>query len=340
MPGISGPSRFLANSLGIRGDEFKSSDTYRILAIGGSTTECLYLDQSETWPMLLQKYLNETAMYHNVWVGNAGMSGKTTRHHITAMKYMPLHDMRIDMIILLIGVNDFIIRLSQDERYDPNFAMKPGSEQALINETFYGGHPYGDAPFFKRAALWQVAHKAKDVIAEKVGKDNSERHNLQDEFAKMYVRLRQQRHEAIEMRDELPDLSSAIEEYKHNVHTVIDIAQENSIRLVLVTQPTMWKADLPDQLERLLWLGGTGDFMNQSNRPYYSAQALDGGMKTYNQGLLRVCEERRVECLDLSSLLEKDVTVFYDDVHFNESGAQKVANALAEYLVRRQFVMQ
>jgi lysophospholipase L1-like esterase len=338
MPGISGPSRFIANSLGIRGDEFGASDAYRILTIGGSTTECLYLDQSETWPLLLQNYLNGTVVYHNVWVGNAGMSGKTTRHHITAMKYLPLVDMRIDMIIVLIGVNDFMTRLAQDEQYDQNFSTKPGIDQILVNETFYGGSLDWDAPFFKKTAVWYIANKAKSMVAGKLRGDNLEPHNVQEELGKTYVRLRQHRQHAIEIRNELPDLSLAIEEYKRNVHTMIDIAQERSIRLLFVTQPTMWKSDLPDELERLLWLGGVGDFMRQTNRPYYSAQALDKGMKAYNEALLKVCELRHVECFDLSSLLEKDVTVFYDDVHFNESGARKVATALAQYMGNREFV--
>ena len=102
MPGISGESRFEINSLGIRGDEPTPSHTYRILTIGGSTTECLYLDQFETWPYLLQKTLDENTPNHNVWVGNAGKSGQTTRHHLTAMRYLPLREMRIDAIILLI----------------------------------------------------------------------------------------------------------------------------------------------------------------------------------------------------------------------------------------------
>src|SRR5262245_12374746 len=39
MPGISGDSNFVTNSNGIRGDEFRTQDAYRILAVGGSTTE-------------------------------------------------------------------------------------------------------------------------------------------------------------------------------------------------------------------------------------------------------------------------------------------------------------
>ena len=47
---------------------------YRILTLGGSSTECLVLDQTEAWPQLLQDRLNETNKYQ-VWVGNAGQSG-------------------------------------------------------------------------------------------------------------------------------------------------------------------------------------------------------------------------------------------------------------------------
>jgi hypothetical protein len=47
LPGISGDSRFDVDSDGIRGDEMPRGDAYRILAVGGSTTECLYLDQEE-----------------------------------------------------------------------------------------------------------------------------------------------------------------------------------------------------------------------------------------------------------------------------------------------------
>jgi hypothetical protein len=54
MPGVQGESNFIVNSQGVRGDEFSPDDDYRILAIGGSTTECLYLDQTEAWPYLVQ----------------------------------------------------------------------------------------------------------------------------------------------------------------------------------------------------------------------------------------------------------------------------------------------
>src|SRR6185295_4099420 len=49
MPGVSGTARFEVSSLGLRGDELPAARDLRILALGGSTTECLYLDQTEAW---------------------------------------------------------------------------------------------------------------------------------------------------------------------------------------------------------------------------------------------------------------------------------------------------
>src|SRR5215510_2655529 len=88
MPGISGDSNFVTNSNGIRGDEFTTQDTYRILAVGGSTTECSYLDQSETWTHLLQENLSGNTRNQKAWVGDAGLSGTTTRHHLVAMQHL------------------------------------------------------------------------------------------------------------------------------------------------------------------------------------------------------------------------------------------------------------
>jgi hypothetical protein len=100
-----------------------------------------------------------------------------------------------------------------------------------------------------------------------------------------------------------------------------------------MTQPAMWKPGLSEELKSLLWFGGVGDIWSQSGKPYYySVDALANGMKQYNDVLLRVCRQRGIECIDLA-FLEKDTTIFYDDVHFNQRGARKVSSFLASYFL-------
>lgn len=47
MPGVSGTSVFSTDAYGIRGDPYQGQGRYNILAVGGSSTEGLYLDNAE-----------------------------------------------------------------------------------------------------------------------------------------------------------------------------------------------------------------------------------------------------------------------------------------------------
>ncbi len=101
LPGVEGPSRFTTNADGLRAEARRPEHAYRILAIGGSTTESLYLDDAETWPRLLQQRLGALRGRADVWVGNAGKSGLNSRHHVVqAMQLLPQLP-RMDVVLVL-----------------------------------------------------------------------------------------------------------------------------------------------------------------------------------------------------------------------------------------------
>jgi lysophospholipase L1-like esterase len=328
MPGVEGESRFITNSEGIRADEFAPDKTYKILAVGGSTTECLYLDQEEAWPHLLQKRLNEKQGVSNVWVGNIGKSGLNTRDHVVQLRYLLEQNADIDAIILMVGINDLSLRLGQDSDYDPNFLKRFGAEQEILPRAFNNAkdNAAGDkpTPYYKRTAIWRLLKRIKA--------GDSTTRKAQDDDGKMYISWRERRRNAPRIRQALPDLTSALDEYAENISTIIDLARRKSIRLILVTQPVLWKPNLEKQLNDLLWFGGVGNFLEESGKEYYSVEALSKAMEAYNETLIKTCHARQAECFDLAPLLPKDTTAFYDDVHFNESGARKVAEALTVFL--------
>ena len=330
MPGVSGESRFKTNSRGLRADEYTAAHTYRILTIGGSTTECLYLDQAEAWPQLLQDTLNGLDKAPRTWIGNVGMSGRNSRHHVMALRHLPLQEMKIDAIVLLAGINDLSIRLSQGNEYDPAALQNADVQSKLIAETFTGlarGDPR--APWLKRTVLWQLLRGLKSKLAGQPPPGGA-----QDRAGAIYQTWRKHRQEATTLIRTLPDLSTALNEYARNIKELAALAQAKSVRLIVMTQPTMWRPGLPADLESLLWFGGVGDFQAHSGQPYYSVEALAAAMKRYNDTLLEVCRSTNLECIDLSNL-EKDTSVFYDDVHFNEGGARTVARTVADHLKAR-----
>ena len=302
MPGVFGESRFTTNSNGIRGDELSGRATRRILAVGGSATECLYLSQEKSWPYLLQTKLNSRTGGNAVWVGNTGMSGANTNDHVKLLKYFPCARLKIDTLVVLIGVNDFLRRLALDKDFGK--ATPAGSQTVL-------------------GAIWSKTQRALSKPAKEITEDNA---------GIVYVGWRQNRHDVKELIETLPDLNLALQEYRRNVHAIIDLAKKRGMRVIFLTQPAMWSADLSPELQGLLWMGGIGDFQARPGCAYYSVKALGEGMSRYNDALISVCRARGVECIDLAGRLPKDTSIFYDDCHFNENGANEVAEIVSRYL--------
>lgn len=319
MPGIEGESIFIINSVGIRGEEFylTSNQEYRILTIGGSTTECIYLDQTEAWPYLLEEYLNKTADGRDVWVGNVGKSGMNTRDHIMHMKYLLPEYPKIDTIIILVGINDLNRRLRMGNQYDTNFLNNSEAEKEQIRRAFAVA-PENYLPFYKRTGIYRFAR----IFYYRL----HYRETVQDRAGEGYLTKRENRKNAKEILETPPDLSSALEEYSRNINTCIDLANNRSVRVIFMTQPTLYGQGLTEGEKDLLWFG------NLPNGSYYSLHALNTSMNKYNEKLLEVCSNRGIECIDLASQLPQNTSVFYDDCHFNENGARLVAATIAEYL--------
>ncbi len=319
LPGVDDDAHFYTNSMGIRGDEFDDNQQYRILTMGGSTTECFYLDQTEAWPYLLEERLNGLEIC-NLWIGNIGASGKNTRDHIMHMKYLLPQYPKIDAIIVLTGLNDFISRLEKGEDYDPEYLNKTGSEKDQIMHAF-SVYPFKkEKPFYKNTAIWELLRRAKYRFFRM--------RYVQDEAGQWYITERKKRKRALKILNDLPDLTLALEEYERNINTIIDIARERSIRLIFLTQPCLWKPDATRQEKDLCWLGWKGG----KRSVYYSLEVLSKGMERYNDKLVEICKSHGVEYIEMARLLPKDTTVFYDDTHFSENGARMVAGIIFEYL--------
>jgi len=325
MPGIYGESKFIANSKGIRGAEIPAGKAYKILAIGGSATECTFLDQTEAWPFLLEKKLaGSTGL--SVWVGNIGKSGNTTRHNILQMRCLLRQFPDTDAVLALVGINDLTIALSRG----PGYAAQDESEEEMSISSFsmiplsHRSH----LPFYKKTAIWQVCKKLRYLIFSGS--------NRQDTEGRQYITWRGHRKKAKTIIDVLPDMSMPLEEYSRNINTMIDLAKERNTRLIFITQPTLWRRGLSRELENLMWLGGIGDFQKEEGKEYYSPSALAGAMKMYNDTLLDICLRRKVECVDLAGLLPKDTSVFYDDCHFNEEGSEKAAELISLHMLQHK----
>jgi hypothetical protein len=328
MPGIEGESRFEVNSVGIRGDELAHRHRYRILAMGGSATECLYLDQSAQWPRVVQDELGDS-----VWVGNAGKSALSTRDNVVQLRHLPVGKLGVSCVVLLIGLNDLQLRLAEDTSYDPVFMQGPRAEATILPHAFASApEPYGSTfTDLRTTALWRLVETCRRNLSHRDEKNAT----VQDQQGSFLAWMRQRRREG-RFREALPDLRPALGEYERNLDALIEIARARSIRLVLVTQPTIYRPDLPASFQDLLWFGFVLHDSPGGPREFYSIADMEAAMKAYNDTLLRVGRERGVETVDVAALLPRDTRFFYDDAHFTPAGAREVGLILARHFRDRE----
>ena len=340
MPGVTGTARFVVSPEGVRGRPVADSDGHRILVLGGSTAECLYLDQQEAWPAIVESSLRRALGRSDLWVGNAARSGHSTRDHRLQVPRLLDQLAPVDTVVLLVGINDLILRMQRDVDYQPLIAEPPEYHSELerhafaIRRAWRLTSPGGSrsSPWFKRTELWLMLRRTWIRFGATAGREVDGRQNHAGEH---YVRDRKRRQQALAFRPEPPDLGSGLREFTDNLRFIVDAARQRGAHVVLMTQPSMYRPDLPPAFQKLLWLGWVGDNRQPGGNEYYSVEALAKALDRYNARLLDVCAAARTGCIDLAAALPRDTTAFYDDVHFNEEGARQVAAQVTPHLLDR-----
>jgi len=309
LPGVPPTATFTTNRLGLRGPLPPSDGrAYKIITVGGSTTECVALDDSQDWSHLLMLAMNDGQKKYPVWVGNSGASGLTTVDHLACLRQRPVLS-QADLLIFLIGVNDL----------QATVQSRGASSQKQLDykaRLFIAHAPPGvkaEGGLFRRAWLFAMA---RDIALRRW-------HSSPETDLLLGARERRAAGPIVP----LPDLQLGRREYSQRVRALERECHARGLRCLFLTQPTLWRANLSPTEEHLLWFGWVG------RDGFASAADLARAMDAFNQTLLSVCREDHLECYDLASAIPKDTSAFFDDDHFNISGARMVAQFLAARLL-------
>jgi hypothetical protein len=104
--GLDKEIKHTKNSLGFRGPELPTSAaTKRIFCVGGSTTECFYMNDGDDWPAVFSSELAKLRPKQSFWVNNAGLDGHSTRGHIVLLRDH-ISKLKPDYLVFLVGCND------------------------------------------------------------------------------------------------------------------------------------------------------------------------------------------------------------------------------------------
>ena len=295
------------NALGFRGPEppARFAEALTLVAVGGSTTECLYVSDGKTWPDLVGKELG--GRFRDVWVGNAGLDGHSTFGHSLLLEQR-LARLRPKVILFLIGINDV-------GREDLKAA-----DAALVAGGAGGGlwsRVVGDAAEHS-AVVSTALNLLRYREARRLNRVHSE---LQIRWARVLTPDRERAREMMAEHREryLPGYASRVER-------LVQLCRANAVEPVLVTQPALY-GNVVDPATKVF----LGTLEVDADQQIYGGLAWSL-LEAYNDVVRDVAGRRGVLVIDLARELPKDSRLFYDFVHFNNDGSRAVAEIVARHL--------
>jgi lysophospholipase L1-like esterase len=311
LPGMTrGPNRFTTNNMGFRGGPLvrpKPAGEFRIFLVGGSTTECFYIDDDKELGAVLQRALNETAPAGTrVAVYNVGLSGAASDDHVAMIDQRLVH-LQPDMIVVFSGINDLL--------------------RSMHGWDYLHYLPYEPVPrmaWYKRLILMSQIARRLYYFKHNIVMSESERQQQRPLRSDYAAKIGLER--TIPPTDSVP--RTDVPSYATNLETLVGVSEAQGFQLVFMTQQTTWNSAVDPEAKRWQW-------MRLCNGVTYREDRMDAALESLNDAMRRVAGERGVPLYDLARELPKSLEYFYDDCHFNDRGAATTAQALATFLRAR-----
>ncbi|MBO3699322.1 SGNH/GDSL hydrolase family protein [Roseivirga sp. E12] len=314
FPGLDSTIQHSTNSDGYRSRHLFEKSRYNILALGGSTTECIGLSDKDNWTYLLEELINTADDLPPVTIGNVGRSGLNLAHHSVQVEKLSQQMENIDMVIMLVGINDFMRAIHLNENYLPY-----DPDPMLLRRSFIRFPRKEASAWYQKTELWMHLRVIKrNYLHQKNSEDDDVRAKI--------LETRKKQKEAV-LSEHLPNLELALKDYSDKIDEIIKISQKQSIELVLITQPVLWKEAMsPQEIDYT----SLSELIIQNAG--YVPGALKDGMEQFNEVLRQKGQEDRVHMIDLEAVLPSDTTVFFDHCHFNKTGTIQVAKIMHQGL--------
>lgn len=280
------------NYLGFRGapppQDF--ADYLTIVTIGGSTTECFYLSDGQTWPDLLGAKLSRD--FPKLWLNNAGLDGATTYRHIILLEDYVVK-LKPKVALFLVGIND----VGVGEIHDKPQGGFGGWLKKMTNQSEVYSLGLNLYRYF---------------VARKRG--------LHHEEVNLKAQGTLEVPEAIQPETLRNYREQYLPYYRARLETLIRDCRAHGIVPVFVTQPTLYGPGIDPvtgvDLEKIK-LGE-----NRDGALGYAEIEL------YNDALRRVGSQEKVKVIDLAREMPRNSAYYYDYLHYTEAGAAEVAGII------------
>jgi lysophospholipase L1-like esterase len=274
-----------------------------IAFLGGSTTECTYVDEDNRFPYLAGRLLErETLLKVNSY--NAGRSGNNTLHCLNILLNKVVN-LKPDLVVLMENINDLAILMYEKTYWNTNPSRSPIQERL---------------PTFKTVGqdLRQTFYLVRDLTFP----------NLSRELKKMSPFGRQVKGDefhGVRGQKITIDQDLLVREFSLNLQTFINICRARGIIPVLLTQPSRLTASPDPLIQKLM-----GSLEVSQGITYAEFKAA---FDRLNQTTRDVGAQNQVLVIDLAREIPPVKENICDVAHFNDQGSRLVAARLAAGLI-------
>lgn len=267
----------------------------RIFAIGGSTTEEIYVGNDKTWTGLLESH------FPDYEVINTGTSGLQSKHHIETFwaieRYQP------DVLIFLVGVNDWNwqIRRHFNPPSVPDIANRNALRMTMLGSILRAIYDDPKGFFNGSRGLSGKTVEIKDPLPKRSSANRPETREFKP--------------------------TQVAEHFETSMREIADRCHSKKLRCLWLTQPNGYRKNISAEYRSSMWM--TPPDETTYNVSIESLEYLAG---LYNDTLKKIGAEKSIAVCDIASQLEPGFRYFYDDIHFNPTGSARVSELVAECL--------
>jgi lysophospholipase L1-like esterase len=123
--------------------------------------------------------------------------------------------------------------------------------------------------------------------------------------------------------------------FHRNLDTLIDIAEIDGTRIVLMTQPYLIKKNMTDKEKSMLYMVNVETYGQDS---YWSYDSALRGMEAYDNEVRAIARDRNTYLIDLEKEIPKTVEYFTDDVHYTNRAFERIAEVVERELIKQSII--
>lgn len=291
------------NHMGFRGEVPPPNfpEALTIVAIGGSTTECVLISEGKTWCDLLAAKLK--TRFNPVWLGNGGLDGMSTYGHIIFVEDYIIK-LKPKVALFLVGANE--IGLGTYRADDLNHLKKP-----ILGFLAAGWEKFiNDSEVMDYAINFYRYYKAKRMGLVHPILNFAELPHVEIPPEKVQALLREHK-------------EKYLRPYAQRLTKLIELCRQNGIEPVFLTQPAVF-GNLIDPV--------TGADLAKAASWRVNGATLWQILELYDDVVRHTAAQQQVFVIDLARELPKTTAYFYDTYHFTNAGCQQVAAIIAQHL--------